>query len=54
MYVEHERSKLEHVSRYQAYMYAKHECSKLEYERNLTVIDKAYSHLMYILYDTKL
>ena len=41
MYVEHERSKPEHVSRYQAYMCTKHECSKLEYEMNLTVIDKA-------------
>ena len=41
MFVEHERLKPEYVSRYQVYMYAKHECSKLDYERNLTVIDKA-------------
>ena len=37
MHVEHERSKLEHVSQYHAYMYTKHERTKL-YESNLKVI----------------
>ena len=37
MHVEHERSKLEHVSRYQAYMYTKHERTKLN-ESNLKMI----------------